>query len=63
VAGELQQARMKPNDVADALEDDRFQIVVEQHARGATKRLECGDMAAQKTLECLIEDEARVDRA
>jgi hypothetical protein len=55
---QLEKARMKSNDVANALENSRFQIVVEKLARDTVERLEGGDVAAQEALERLVEHEA-----
>ena len=54
---------MKSNDVADALEDRGFQVVVEQASRHALERREGGEVAPQEALEGLVEDEAGEDRA
>ena len=49
--------------IAHALEDDTLQIVVEHHARHAAEGGEGLDMAAQETLERLVEGKPRVGRA
>ena len=63
VPGELEQPRVKPNRGAGALEDGTAQVVVDQGPRDARPRLEGLDMAAQKTLERLIDREEREDGA
>ena len=63
VAGELEQARMEADVIADALEDDALQVVVEDDAGHAPERGEGLDVAAQETLERLVEGEARVTGA
>ena len=63
VAGQLQQARMKVDRAALAIEHRGFQIVVLDRARAAAQRGEGLDMPAQEALERLIEREDRVDRA
>jgi hypothetical protein len=60
VAGELEQAGVEADVIADALEDDALQIVVEDGAGHALERGEGLDMAAQETLERLVEGEAGV---
>ena len=63
VAGELEHARVEADVIADALEDDALQIVVEDGAGHALEGGEGLDVAAQETLERLVEGEARVARA
>ncbi len=61
--GEIEQSRVKADVIADALEHDALQVVVEQGPRNAP---ECGerlDMAAHEALQRLVEREAREDRA
>ncbi len=59
VAGELEQAGMKPNRRALPFEHGTAQIVVHQGAGSALKSVEGFDMAAEKTLERLVEREER----
>lgn len=54
---------MKPDVVADALEDDALEVVVEQHARDATKGGERLDVASNEALHGLVEDEASEESA
>jgi len=63
MAGQLEKSWMKTNHVTDALEDRGFQVVIEQAAWDAFKRLEGRHMATQEALERLVEHEAREDRA
>src|SRR5690606_15891266 len=60
---EVEDARMELDVVADALEDDALEIVVEDLARYAAERLEGEPMAAQERLERRVEHEPRVHRA
>ena len=62
VAGEFEQPRMKADRGAGTFEDGTAQIVVDQGAGDTLKRREGLDMAAQKTLERLIDGEERKDR-
>src|SRR6266545_3073202 len=62
VAGELEDAVMKTDEVALALEDDAFQVIVEDGPRNAAEPPECFDVAAQEALERLVEREAREGR-
>lgn len=59
VAGELEQPRVKPDRGALAFEHRTLEIVVDQGAAAAADRVERLDMAAQKTLQGLIEREDR----
>ena len=60
VPGELEQARMKPNGTALAFEDGTAQVVVDQGPGHASEQAMKGvDVAAQKTLERLIQGEER----
>src|SRR5712691_9232087 len=61
VAGELEHARMKPNVVPDALKNDAFQIVVQQGPGHAAQGAERLNVPTEKTLQCLVQGEARVD--
>ena len=63
VPGELEQPRMKPNRGAGAFEDGAAQIVVDQGAGDARPGGKGLDVAAQKTLERLIDREEREDGA
>jgi hypothetical protein len=60
MAGELEEPGVEADVIADALEDDALQVVVEQRARRSLERGEGLDVAAQETLQRLIEGKARV---
>ena len=62
VTGELEPVGMKADVIPHALEHDAFQIVGEDDAGHAAEGGEGLDMAAQETLEGLVEREARVRR-
>src|SRR5262245_37056814 len=57
VTGELEQAGMEADRGAGAFEDGAAQIVVHEGPRDARPRLKRLDMAAQKTLEGLVDGE------
>jgi hypothetical protein len=61
VAGELEQAGVEADVLAEALEDDAFQVVVEQDAGDAAQGGEGFDVAAEKALQRLVEGKAGVD--
>src|SRR5262249_21498484 len=63
VPRELEQAGVEANVFAIALEDDAFQVVVEEGPRDAAEGGEGLDMAPEKALESLVEGEASVDGA
>jgi hypothetical protein len=63
VAGELEQPRVEANVRAGPLEDDAFQVVIQQGPRAPAQRGERLDVAAEEALQRLVEGEARVDRA
>ncbi len=54
---------MKPDVVADPLDDDALQVVVQDPAGDPAERLERERVAAQEGLEGLVEREPRVHRA
>ena len=53
---------MKPNRGALPIEHGTAEVVVHQRARTATKRVEGLDMAAEKTLQRLVQGEERRER-
>jgi hypothetical protein len=57
VAGELQHVRMEADVIADTLEDDALQVVVEDGAGHALERGEGRDVPPQETLERLVQGE------
>ena len=59
--GQLEQPWVVADVVAHPLEDDALQIVVEECAGNPMERVERFHVAAQETLERLVEHEARVD--
>jgi hypothetical protein len=59
--GQLEQPWVVADVVAYPFEDDALQIVVEECAGNTTERVEGFDVAAQETLERLVEREAGVD--
>jgi hypothetical protein len=61
--GEFEHPRVEADVIADALEDDALEIVVEDGAGHAAEGGEGLDVAAQETLEGLVEGEARVTGA
>ena len=63
VPGELEEARMKVNRAALAIEHRALEIVVDQDPGTAAQGVDGLDVAAQKALERLVEREDRVDRA
>ena len=60
VAGQVEHARVEADVIADALEDDALQVVVEDRAGHALQRGEGLDVAAQEALERLVQGEAGV---
>ena len=60
VAGQLEQARVEAHVLADALEDHAFQVVIEQDAWDAAEGGKGLDVAAENTLQRLVEGEAGV---
>src|SRR5678815_5637247 len=62
VTGEVEDARMEPDVVADALEHDALEIVVQDLARRTAERLEREHVATHERLERGVEHEPRVHR-
>jgi hypothetical protein len=58
--GELEHARMKTDVIADAVEDDALEIVVEDRPGHAAEGREGLDVAAQEALQGLVQGEASV---
>src|SRR6266545_2693300 len=63
VPGQLEQARMEADVIADSLQDDALEIVVQEGPRHPAERGEGFDVAPQETLQRLIQGEARVHGA
>src|SRR2546428_2065706 len=63
VPGQLEQARMEADVIADPLQDDALEIVVQEGPRHPAERGEGFDVAPQETLQRLIQGEARVHGA
>ena len=63
VAGELQQAWVKADVVADPVQDHALEVVVQEDARDPAEALEGQDVRAQETLQGWLEAEASEQRA
>jgi hypothetical protein len=63
VPGQLEHARVEADVIADAVEDDALEIVVEDRPRDAPQSREGFDVAAQEALQRLVQGEAGVDGA
>ena len=63
VAGELKQAGVEANVLAEPFEDDAFQVVIQQGPRDPAHGRERLDVAAEEALQRLVEGEAGVDGA
>lgn len=63
VPGELEDPRIESDVLADALEDDALEVVVEERPRHAAEGLKGEDVAPGEALGRLVEDKAGEDRA
>ena len=63
VTGELEEARIKSDELSLALKDGALEIVVQDGPRHAAERRERVEVTAEKALGCLIEIEAREECA
>jgi hypothetical protein len=63
VVGTLEDLRVEADVLADSLDNDALEVVVEDPERDAAERLEHEGVAEQERLERLVEGEAREYRA